>query len=284
MEGFLMIKISNLFLLALLTIYLNQIQGMHTKRQHIESDLKSFIYTFEKELPISIKKEDYNKFKNLIETIKKFNINLNVATINEKPLFNYLFSYFLTSPSDFKLKAIEYLIQNGIKLNNTYFISKVDQLNPLEKIIDHLKGAERLPSFTKEELNFYYKLIALLLSYGQNITGPALALAIKSEHSNELLRMLNHHEDILNQATTNPTDELLLEAIASNQPYIVQLIANNKPELIISKIIEFAEEKSPFSAKILKRALAIQKFIQSELVQESLPPEVIERIEKFVNF
>ena len=150
---------------------------------------------------------------------------------------------------------------------------------PLERIITYITKLGF--SFTKDKLLFYYKLINLLLGYVENITEKAFEFARESKYSNEIIKILNHNQDILNQAKTNPTEDLLFEAVGFNKPFIGQLIVDEKPEFVSHYLIALADLTSPFSVPTLKHALRIQKFRESELVQEQLPVEVVERIEKF---
>ena len=284
-----MIKLSNLFLLIFLGVLADRIEGMHGHNRQtiytIDLESGSFkpISSLDQliiNLNISIYDENAEAVKDLIKEIKNSGIDLNELDSLNRPLLYYIFVNFVDKPSEFKLKVIEYFIQNGVNLNNTYFTSLLDTVTPLEEIIYYI--SEHGSSFSENKLQLYYKLINLLLGYGENITEKAKELAGKSKYSNELLKILNHHQDIINQAQTNPTENLLLEAVGYNKPYIVKLIMAKRPELASRYYVALAKLSSPFSAPTLKRALGIQKFRESELVQQRLPIEVVERIERFV--
>lgn len=274
-------KISNIFLLIVLSISLNQI---HAGKSKIPCELQTnpeFDATANSfnNLDKFIENEDLDTIKYLISETKERKPS---KFTNESILYHVLIN-FLIKPSDFKLKVIEYLIQNGIDLNNTYFDITLDKLSPLEYIIYTIRTSIYKP----EMLQLYGKLINLLLGYGVNITEKAINFTKTNQYNIELFKILNHHQDIINQAQTNPTGNLLLEAIEYNKPYVVKLIVDSKPELIRRKHLELAESNSPYSLEILKQALpeaAIQKFEESELVQAKLPWEIIQRIEKFAGF
>lgn len=253
-----MIKISNLFLLFILSSYLNQIRGMNGETTQMPYEM--ILNIIHKKLIEAIKNDDHNRIKGIFEKTKNSKIDLNKKFGPEnQPLLNYFINNYVHKPEDIKLKVIEYLIQNGTQLNNIHFIAPLissDKLTTLEGIIAFMNMITIWED--ENDLKLYYQLIALLLGYGQNITHKAIALATEGKYSNKLLKILNSHQEIINQAKTNPTKELLQETINSNKPCVVQLIVENNPELVTPEDIVLAEQTSPFSVQFLKQALAIQ--------------------------
>lgn len=133
-----MIKISNLFLVIFLGIFSERIEAMKrpdlicrtkmpSKYELSQSPQKSKIlkYTFYHDLIESLHAENFDIIKAIIKKIKdsKINLNVKVESLNQ-PLFYYVLMRFMVNPSDFILKVIEYLIQNGVNFNDTYFTSE----------------------------------------------------------------------------------------------------------------------------------------------------------------
>ena len=233
----------------------------------------------------ALKKDDFGIIQQIVKNIEEEGININTKTgRNNQPLLFYVLSNFIDNPSDFVLKTIEYLIQNGANINDAYngpaFLSPTP---PLEHVIIKMECAifRGIPAQNIQE--FYYKLIALLLAYGSKVTQKAINLALAKQHTYpEISKIFDQNATAINLAKTNPTEYLLIEAINLNMPCIVKLIIQRNPGLVTLENIESANITSPSSVYLLRRALDIQKFRETELTQEQLSLEVIEHIEKFV--
>jgi len=124
-------------------------------------------------------------------------------------------------------------------------------------------------------------IIKLLLGYGANITKKVLNLASKTQNKKEIFRIFELHLKLLKQAHNNPTKELLKVSIQYNKPYVVQMIVDNKPELVTKPFVELARKTSPASVPILTKAMEIATLWEVGS-KKGIPIELTHHIEKFV--
>jgi len=165
--------------------------------------------------------------------------------------------------AEIRLKIIELLIQGGAKIN--------------EPVIGDYTALEYALSFERPE----FDTIRLLLGYGANITEKALERASKKQNKEEIMQMLNHHQEVLEKALTNPDQDLLMESIGYNKPYIMKLIVERKPELVTSSDIDLAKVTSPSLVQILRKAMEVAQLWEISS-NNAIPAELAQYIEKFV--
>ena len=161
-----------------------------------------------------------------------------------------------------KLKIVELILQHGANVNQKGLLGQT----PLEETM--------VANFPK------IQIIKLLLGYGANITEQSLKTA-KSQNTEKIMQILDLHTRLLNQVQNNPTEELLRLTIFFNKPYVVQLIVNNKPELVTLNHIKLARATSPASLACLTKAFRLYKF-REFLIENRLPLELILPIEELV--
>jgi len=187
------------------------------------------------------------------------------------------------------LELVEYLLQHGADVNAFSLYTQQGNQTPLYQVV----------AGKPKDADIFFKLINLLLGYGAKFNKEILEkarsaaykkLQLPSDHhiNDAILQMFIHYVKLVLKAKNNPTRNELIEAIGYNKPYIVKLIIDKNPELVIPDDIDFAEENSPFVVSMLKDALAVlkrkrlKKFRKSEIVQEYLPEELRNFVEKFI--
>ena len=203
-----------------------------------------------------------------IETLLSMKMNLN-EKIHEQTLLIHAIQRAENSleknepKKKIRLKIVELMLQHGANINQQ------GQWNwtALE---------------TALKANFpEIQIIRLLLAYGANITEEALKTAKSNINPEKIMQILNTHTRLLNQVQSNPTEELLRLTIFFNKPYVVQLIVNNKPELVTLNHIKLARATSPASLACLTNAFRLYKF-REFLIENRLPLELILPIEEII--
>lgn len=284
-----MIKIRSLFSILFLVTFLNQIYGLdngiepnaivdknpiHRSRGILSSNSdQRIIKEVSSEQNLLDNISDFNKIKEIIEAN---DVNLNKLqtghTIIQLVIENIrVFSSFtdVSNMADHYLKVLEYLLQNGADVN---------QLSENFDDADFFTSLNLLLKNPIDDIDFYKKLIIILLGYGAIVDDQILELALANEHCEEILPILISHKNLVDEAEANPTRMLLKEAIFFNKPYIVKLILDQKPELIKWFCLRLANITSPGSIPILKQGLTIAAFRKSDLAK-TLPAELILYIE-----
>lgn len=163
------------------------------------------------------------------------------------------------------LSIIEKLLQvrliNYLEIESNYI--------PLEKAL----------SLQKPDLG----MIRLLLNYGATITENCENWA-KNKYP-EIREEIFYHKNLREKVLIEPIKELLKEAISRDNPFVVNLIAKNSPQLIESAHLELAKEKSPASLAFLNKRLEtiekIKRFVKA--TDNKIPNELIQYIRKLVD-
>ena len=184
--------------------------------------------------------------------------------------------------------SIEKAIENaawGLDLSNE--LSKIKKLLNLGLLIKDLKiephymPLEKAMGLRRPSI----KLIMLLLNYGATITKNVRSWANLKINFGEITKELLYHTNLREKALTQPSKELLDEAISHDNPFVVKLIVQHAPELIEASHLECAKKTSPASVPFLNKGLEIVKKLEQfrEIgVKNDVPGELIQHIKKLI--
>lgn len=281
-----MFKISHLFLIFFITTILHPIHGLDGRGRHkgqknspgyrrFGHEISSVSYDESAEQDLRDSLNDFERIKNIMEKCDvDLNKNRGGYTVLGLAIENTLFfngsSYYRTV-NDFDI--IEYLLQHGAAVNGLTTMAIDGRYHtPLNHLMrKRIKNVE-----------LYENLIRLLLGYGATIDDDIWELAAVNKCSESIVPILIHHKQLVDQATDNPTQELLMEAYGYNKPYIVKLLVDAKPEFVELWDLRIANVTSPFSIPILFKAFKLAK-LRAFAEKREIPFELVEHIGKFVS-